>query len=65
MPGEEECGGPHMNLDKEQLVNLICKRCDFYKDSDKDLECGAYKILQRLLEKGIVTPKDVQDATSK
>jgi len=65
MPGEEERGGPHMNLDKEQLVNLICKRCDFYKDSDKDLECGAYKILQRLLEKGIVTPKDVQDATSK
>jgi hypothetical protein len=54
-----------MDLDKEMLVNLICKRCDFYKDSDKDLECGAYKILQGLLEKGMVTPKAVQDATSK
>ena len=54
-----------MDLDKEKLVNLICKRCDFYKDSDKDLECGAYKILQGLLEKGIVTPKDVKDAASK
>ncbi len=54
-----------MDLNKETLVNLICKCCDFYKDSDKDLECGAYKILQGLLEKGIVTPKDVQDATPK
>ena len=54
-----------MDFDKEQLVNLICKHCDFYKDSDKDLECGAYKILQGLLEKGKITPKDVQDAASK
>ena len=54
-----------MNLDKEKLVNLICKRCDFYKDSDKDLECGAYKILRRLLEKGIVTPEDIRNATPK
>jgi hypothetical protein len=54
-----------MDLDREMLVNLICKCCDFYKDSDKDLECGAYKILQRLLEKGILTPEDVQDAIPK
>ena len=58
-------GGFLMELDKEMLVNLICKCCDFYKDSDKDLECGAYKILQGLLEKGRITPKDVQDATPK
>jgi len=54
-----------MDLNKEALVNLICKCCDFYKDSDKDLECGAYKILQGLLEKGMVTPEDVQDAAPK
>jgi len=54
-----------MDLNREMLVNLICKCCDFYKDSDKDLECGAYKILQRLLEKGILTPEDVQDAIPK
>ena len=58
-------GGAHMDLNKEALVNLICKCCDFYKDSDKDLECGAYKILQGLLEKGMVTPEDVQDAAPK
>ena len=55
-------GGFYMDLNKEGLVNLICKCCDFYKDSDKDLECGAYKILRELLEKGIVTPEDVHDA---
>jgi hypothetical protein len=54
-----------VNFDKDYLVDLICKCCDFYKDSDKDLECGAYKILQNLLEKGAITPKDIQDATPK
>lgn len=31
-----------MDLDKDFLINLICKYCHFYKESDKDLECGAY-----------------------
>ena len=30
-----------MAMDKESLVHLICEHCDFYKESDKDLECGA------------------------
>jgi hypothetical protein len=51
-----------MELDKESLVKLICRRCDFYKDSDKDLECGAYKILQGLLKKGKITPEEITDA---
>jgi hypothetical protein len=51
-----------MNLDKSSLTDLICKRCDFYKESDKDLECGAYKILKRLLEKKILTPEEISDA---
>jgi hypothetical protein len=51
-----------MNLDKEFLINLICKHCDFYKESEKDLECGAYKILKRLLEKKILTPEEISDA---
>jgi hypothetical protein len=51
-----------MKLDKESLTELICKRCDFYKESEKDLECGAYKILKRLLEKKIITPEGISDA---
>ena len=52
-----------MGMDKVTLVHLICKHCDFYKESDKDLECGAYKILKGLLEKGVITPEQVLGAT--
>jgi hypothetical protein len=51
-----------MEFDKDFLINLICKHCDFYKESEKDLECGAYKILKRLLEKKITTPEEISDA---
>ena len=51
-----------MGLDKDALTKLICHHCEFYKESDKDLECGAFKILKALLKKGVITPKEVQDA---
>jgi hypothetical protein len=51
-----------MVFDKEYLEELICRSCDFYKESDKELECGAYKILKALLEKGVITPEEVSDA---
>ena len=51
-----------MDLDKESLIELICKHCDFYKESEKDLECGAFKILKGLLKKGAITPEEVIDA---
>ena len=54
--------GLKMALDKESLIHLICKHCEFYKESDKDLECGAYKILKKLLEKGVITPEEIKDA---
>jgi len=54
-----------MALDKESLIDLICKRCEFYKESDKDLECGAYKILKGLLEKGAITPEEIEDVLRK
>jgi hypothetical protein len=51
----------HVALDKEYLIALICKQCEFYKDSDKELECGAFKILKGLLEKGVITPQEIID----
>ena len=48
-------------LNKESLIDLICRHCDFYKDSDKELECGAFKILKGLLEKGVITPEEIRD----
>jgi hypothetical protein len=58
-------GGFNMAVDKESLVDLICKHCEFYKESDKDLECGAYKILKSLLEKGTITPEEIEDVLPK
>ena len=54
-----------MNLDKDALIHLICEHCEFYKESDKDLECGAYKILKALLEKGRITPEEISDVLPK
>jgi len=48
-------------LDKDFLTDLICKQCEFYKDSDKELECGAFKIIKGLLEKGVITPQEIID----
>jgi hypothetical protein len=50
-----------MALDKDALIDLICKRCEFYKESDKDLECGAFKILKGLLEQGKLTPEEIDN----
>ena len=54
-----------MTFDKDTLIDLICKHCEFYKESDKDLECGAYKILKALLEKGAITPEEIEDVLRK
>ena len=51
-----------MGPDKDALIKLICHHCEFYKESDKDLECGAFKILRALLNKGAITPEEIQDA---
>jgi hypothetical protein len=53
-----------MELNKESLCHLICRRCEFFKESDKDLECGAFKILKSLLEKNVITPEEI-DGTLK
>ncbi len=53
---------PDLIHSKDGAVHLFCADCDFYKGSDKDLECGAFKLLRRLVEKGVVTPKNIEDA---
>ncbi len=50
-----------MTLKKKELEELICTTCDFYKESDEDLLCGAYKILKALLEKGTITAEEIRD----
>ena len=50
-----------MTWEKKDLEALICTSCDFYKESDEDLICGAYKILKALLEKEVITPEEIRD----
>lgn len=52
-----------MFLKKEDLIELICRHCEFYKESEKNLECGAYKILKALLEKNLITPEQIKDVS--
>jgi hypothetical protein len=57
--GEPEAGG------KQALVALICGECQFYKESDADLECGAFVILERLLLEGKISPADIDRVLSR
>jgi hypothetical protein len=43
-------------------VEIICSCCDFYKESDEDLECGAFKILRWLIETGKLSLDDINSA---
>ncbi len=47
---------------KEGAVELLCADCEFYKESDKDLECGAFKLLRLLIDKKILTLEQIADA---
>jgi len=47
---------------KDGAVELLCADCEFYKESDKDLECGAFKLLRLLLDKNVLTLGQISDA---
>ena len=55
-------GDPEAAKTKEGAVRLFCSDCDFYKESDKDLECGAFKLLRLLIDKGTLTMEQLADA---
>jgi hypothetical protein len=54
-----------MALDKESLIDLICKHCEFYKESGKNLDCGACKILEGPLAIGAMMPEEIEDVLRK
>jgi len=49
---------------KRGAIELFCADCDFYKESDEDLECGAFKLLRRLVEKKHLDLELIRDAVS-
>jgi len=55
---------PALLCTKEGAVGLFCADCEFYKDSDKDLECGAFKLLRLLVEKKLIDVGTIKDAVT-
>ena len=50
-------------LTPEQTVELLCSDCPFYHpEREEELECGSFRILRRLIERGVVTPEQIVDA---
>jgi hypothetical protein len=43
-------------------VTLICTHCEFFKEDDLELECAAFKVLKKMLQKGKITPEEIKDA---
>jgi len=47
---------------EEGLTKFICGDCDFYKEGeDEHLACGAYLLIQLLLEKKTITAEKIFD----
>jgi hypothetical protein len=49
----------NLRFSQRELVDSICLCCEFYKESEERLECGAFKILRILLEERKVKLEDV------
>lgn len=50
---------PERCLTHEGLVELVCHDCPFYKESEKDYECGALELLGLLLKKRELTVEGI------
>jgi hypothetical protein len=62
---EKYVNNPDLVRTKEGAVELFCSDCDFYKESDKDLECGSFKLLRLLVDKNVLTMKQISDVVKK
>jgi hypothetical protein len=43
--------GPPLRLE-EELRERICRKCDFYKEDEEELECHAFKVSKKLVKEG-------------
>jgi hypothetical protein len=49
---------------KEGLIDLACRDCDFWKEDERDYECGALALLRLLLERNVLSIDEVIRAVS-
>lgn len=51
---------PDRDLTDDELTILICSDCPFYKEGqDEELECGAFNLLSHLLQKKVLSVRDI------
>lgn len=55
---------PEYGKTKDGLIELVCRDCDFWKEDDRDYECGAFKLLRLLLEKDMITVEEIVHSVS-
>lgn len=56
---ERFLANPELCQTKEGLIDLICHNCQFWRQDEHDYECGAFKLLRLLLEKGPLSVEDI------
>ncbi|HIH43798.1 MAG TPA: hypothetical protein HA257_01545 [Candidatus Methanoperedenaceae archaeon] len=45
-----------------ELVSIVCRRCEFFREDDIELECAALKVLAKLEKSGKVSIDDIREA---
>lgn len=55
---------PHYCMSKEGLIDLVCRDCEFWKENERDYECGALALLRTLLQKNVLSIKEIVGAIS-
>jgi hypothetical protein len=54
---------PGAELSDADVVTIACSDCPFYKPGeDEELECGAFRLLRRLLKKKAISVQAILDA---
>jgi len=49
---------------KEGVIDIACRDCDFWKEDERDYECGARALLRILLEKNVISIEEIVRAVS-
>ena len=49
---------------KEGIIDLACRDCEFWKEDERDYECGARALLAILLQKNIISIEEIIRAIS-
>jgi hypothetical protein len=49
---------------KEGMIDLVCRDCDFWKEDERDYECGARILLSTLLERDAISIEEILRAVS-